>query len=435
MYTAYIGKQLIKALNQRDGTHYSPRTFFDEVFFPLFFANERYLLNANNSPVDQAYKMKAKTPLTAEVLEIQRGKIHTKIATGESDASIFLGGPSLDATASTSGQVTNLPREMMPEDIYASWLGASLGVGVEGGFSLLIDAPEVLLVLYEGWKTYRRLLTQTPALKPMQINTWNGQWLAYRLGKNHNPALSVQWETDKDGGALTTQTWVQLFFAVSYRYRQESDRKLNAYVYAFGQMNRTIGFIRLNLPRVRYLHDLFSQIVEPSEGLTIDDFETLYHTEFGFKRACQFGEIGLKALQPKDLRSYVEGKSPVYTDSDRKKQLAFRILETWIIAMLNNQELIKKTEEIARSLHTFSLSGGRGKTTHDQKVKTVTDSKTRREFIEGLTAVLETDDSQADLFNQAVHEITVMPADSIPLFLTLLRFKYAYVTRKAAKTE
>ena len=76
------------------------------------------------------------------------------------------------------------------EDIYASWIGAALGLTVQGGMILLIDAKDVLLTTYDGWKEYRKYLDQTPKLKPLQVNAWNGQWVASRLrGKFWQPTL------------------------------------------------------------------------------------------------------------------------------------------------------------------------------------------------------------------------------------------------------
>ena len=60
MYTAFIGRRLLDLYNihRRDGPLLSPRQFFDEVFFPLVFDDDRYLMLANNSKFDQIAKQK-----------------------------------------------------------------------------------------------------------------------------------------------------------------------------------------------------------------------------------------------------------------------------------------------------------------------------------------------------------------------------------------
>lgn len=429
MYTAYMGKRLIQAINKRDGTTHTPRTFFDQVFYPCFFKNERFLLDTNNAPPGQAYKQKGKTPLTASVIADQLVKIHAKVEGGDADASIFLGGPSSDAKATTSGQVTNIRRDVPPDDVYASWIGTGLGATIEGGLSLLVDDDEALLALFEGWGQYRQYLDQTPKLKPHQINTWNGQWLAYRLGKQYNSRTNRTWQTDAEGEALTTQTWVQLLFALSYRYRNTPQKVLTTYVYAFGQMNRTIGFIQMNLPEVYALSELYGELFGVPEGLPAASFEDLYRTEFSFKRACQSVAVGLRALQPKDLRSHMDAnKLPAYNASDAVRALQFQTQQTWIIAMLNNKDLSKRAEELAEALHTAGQSA-RGKTVDKRKAEEVLESRTRRDFIDKLTAVLETDAANSELFNGIVEEVISMPTDNVPLFLTLVRFKYAYLAK------
>ncbi len=71
--------------------------------------------------------------------------------------------------------------------MYASWIGEALGIGVSGGFVMLINEPEVLWSLFMGWQYYRKYLQQTPNLKDKQIETWNGHWLCHSLDKEYNP--------------------------------------------------------------------------------------------------------------------------------------------------------------------------------------------------------------------------------------------------------
>ena len=309
MYHSYIGKQLVKCVNKREGTSHTMRSFFDEVYFPLFFDDERYLQNVNNSPVDQAYKQRKKKPLTPDRRQECLEEIHTKAKDGSPDASFFVGGfaipfnPRSREWSTTSGQVTDINLAISEDDIYASWFGAALGIGVAGGFCLLLDDDDTLLALYDGWSEYRSVLDQTDNLKPRQIETWNGQWLCHRFRHDYDPdvIMSRSDKVNKSTGSfeLTTQSWIQVIFALARHYQKTPHHDLTAYVYNFGQTNSTFGFARLNLPEVRRPVDLFQQLFTVPEGSTIKDFESLYETEFTFITACQMGEIGLRSIQPK----------------------------------------------------------------------------------------------------------------------------------------
>ena len=437
MYTAYMGKRLIEAINKTrkpSEEMFTSRSFFDKVYYPIFFANPKFFFDSNVAPPGQALRNQKRVPLTPEVIDEQRVKIHNKIANGDVGMDIYLGGPSSDRMATTSGQITAIHREIPAEDVYASWIGTGLGALVEGGLSLLIDDDEALLTLYEGWTEYRKYLDQTATLKPHQINTWNGQWLAHRWGRSYQPELTHTWSMDNEKTALITQTWVHLLFSLSHNYRKTPDKMLTAYVYSFGQTNRTLGFIRLNLPEVFNLAELYDQLFTVPEGLAKGAFEDLYKTEFGFKRACQAVTVGKRALQPKDIREFIEGKkTPAYTEGDAAKTLYFQIQETWIIAMLNNKDLITKAEALAQAL-TEAAQDSRGKMVNTRRTEEALSSKSRRDFIEGLKTVMESGDgTNAELFNDAVEEVISMPTENVPLFLTLLRFKYAYINRKPSK--
>ena len=70
--------------------------------------------------------------------------------------------------------MTDLKLPNSQEEIYTSWIGDALGIGVQGGFSILFSNKEILLDIFEGWKLYRKCLNETSMLKGNQINTWNG---------------------------------------------------------------------------------------------------------------------------------------------------------------------------------------------------------------------------------------------------------------------
>jgi hypothetical protein len=102
-----------------------------------------------------------------------------KIESGIPSGSIYVGYGAEEIQATSSGQLSSINIEINEEEIYTSWIGQGLGVGVSGGFVMLLQEDEILLSLFEGWKYYRQYLGQTPKVKDKQIETWNGQWLCH----------------------------------------------------------------------------------------------------------------------------------------------------------------------------------------------------------------------------------------------------------------
>ena len=186
MYATTIGYTFLKAYNNKFQTNYTGRTFFEEVFVPLFFDHPKYMMTAGNSPLENPKlswedMIKGKKPFeTAERRKERIDKMINKIESEKADASIAIGYGVVDAAAATTGQITNIDFPDNKEDIYCSWIGAGLGVGITGGLTILFNNEALLLDIYEGWKCYRQYLEEYPLMKGNQINTWNGRWLVHR---------------------------------------------------------------------------------------------------------------------------------------------------------------------------------------------------------------------------------------------------------------
>lgn len=441
MYTAYIGKRLIDLVNQHEGENRSAQEFYDEVYIPLFFMNERYLQHVNNSKFDQAYKQKGKTPLTSAVLANALTGQHAKIQKDAPDGSFFLGGAAAESSAGTSGQVTDLALPITPHEVYASWIGAALGVGVSGGLNILIDSDEVLIALYEGWFWYREYMAQTPNLKPHQVNTWNGYWITNVFDDRFdadfpfaNKTPNVKTDAKTGIAGIETTSWVQVIFALAEKMPKTI---LNTYVYSLSQMNTTVGFVSVELPAVRFLNELYQQISrESSVIMSTDALETLYDTALGFQKACELGKIGIPALEPKQLREYIpSGRKEAKPFKSPKDQydpliITYNLYQTWIIAMLNNKQLIELTKQFASVLNDFSNQKDRSKTTKSRSVDELLKAQNRKQFIEQLAKMLEENKEKADQFDQLTDTVVLMPITDFPLFMALLKLKYAVAQSK-----
>ncbi len=428
MITSNIGKIFLDAYNEKYGTSYDARTFFLEQFYPLFFDQNKYMMTAGNSPLENPKlswddMIKGKKPFeTPEQRKIRFEKLIKKIEESEADASIARGYASLDVTATTSGQVTDLKLPNSQEEIYTSWIGDALGIGVQGGFSILFSNKEILLDIFEGWKLYRTSLNETTMLKGNQINTWNGQWLShYYDPREYDADMPLAgynpFNVNKDGIiSIDTQTWTKILIGISKKYR---NAQILGYIYSIGQTNTTIGFIPFNLNQIRRPIHLYEKIFGMSNGRNV---ESLWGTAIGFKTACTYGAIGIKAMEPKGLRDYVyKGKQPKAHNYDN---INYNVYIIWIYAMLNNDELWEKSQELAKLLNEASSDKDKSISTKRKNlVETMLNATNKKQFIAAATEVVSFI-GKIDEFKGIVKEIHGMPTDNVPYFLTLLRFQY-----------
>lgn len=428
MITSNIGKIFLDAYNEKYGTSYDARTFFLEQFYPLFFDQNKYMMTAGNSPLENPKlswddMIKGKKPYeTPEQRKSRFEKMIKKTDKSEADMSIARGYASLDIAAPTSGQVTNLKLPNSQEESYASWIGDALGVGVQGGFSIIFSKKEILLDIFEGWKLYRKCLNETSMLKGNQINTWNGQWLShYYDPREYDADMPLAgyspYNTNKDGIInIDTQTWTKILIAVSKKYR---NAQILGYIYSIGKTNKTIGFIPFDLTQIRRPIHLYEKIFGMSNGRNV---ESLWGTAIGFKTACTYGAIGIKAMEPKGLRDYVyKGKQPKAHNYDN---INYNVYIIWIYAMLNNDELWEKSQELAKLLNEASSDKDKSISTKRKNlVETMLNATNKKQFIAAATEVVSFI-GKIDEFKGIVKEIHGMPTDNVPYFLTLLRFQY-----------
>jgi hypothetical protein len=429
MIAANIGRIFLDAYNEKNKCNYSAKAFFVEKYFALFFDHEKYMQWVTNSPFVQGVK-KGIAPTIAE-RKLKLEVLIDKISMNEADASIAIGFPSLDLTASTSGQITSMSLPLKEDDVYLSWIGSGFGIGVQSGLSLLFSNKQILLDLYDGWQLYREFLNKTPNLRGNQINTWNGQWIAHRYNKNTydatNPTAAFNpFGSMKDGGLeATTQSWTKVLVGIARNYPESS---LTAYIYSLGQTNITVGFVPFELPRIRQPYELYSKYFGTSKS---EQVEQLFGTAYGFTKACQMGAIGVNALEPKGFRDCMDkGVVPKYNETDEEKTINFNTYQIWLLAMLNNEQLWEKAQQIAKTLNSHSMSDTNAKKVKSQEVTNLLASVNKKQFIDGLTAIVKGSQNIEQLAEIA-ELINVMPIDNVPYFLTLIRFQYAIENKKS----
>ena len=438
MITTVVGRTFLEAYNKKYQVNKSPKEFFDEVYFELFYNHPKYMQWVTNSPFVQMKTGQKPENLTVSERLEKLDNLSEKAENSEPDASFALGfhASELKEYASTSGLVSDLQIPTTPDDIYLSWIGSGLGVGVAGGFSILYDDAKITLQTFEGWKVYRKYLQDDglDKLRGNQINTWNGQWLKYSLDVD-------EFREDFDFTELTNQkifdvsatlvevntvNWSELFFSLSQLY---PNGELTGYVYGFGQTNKTIGFIPFYLKSGSRIIDIYRQLFGE---LNTDKkrFEALFGMHI--KRACELGSIGLQALRPDGITKYMGDEKNI---SFKKEEDTFNYYayKTWLIAMLskNKEEITDYTLELAETILRYR-NGSKGMERPTLINKELFASKTKRGFIDALTVMIkDLDSSDLEKVKNLKDEVHLMTNEEFGYFCTLLKFDYAFVEKKS----
>ncbi len=282
-----------------------------------------------------------------------------------------------------------------------------------------------MLDLYDGWILYRKALDANPNLKGNQISTWNGQWISHRYDNNSYvqriPMANFDPFSTKDNMmSVDVQSWTKVLIGISKTY---PNSQMIGYVYNFGQMNTTIGFIPFMLNQIRKPVELYQKLFGFENSKIA---ETLWGTAYGLSKSCQAGSIGLKAMEPKGLKDYIiHGKTPKYSD-DEKFKINNNVYLTWIMAMLDNEQLWAEAQEFAKELHNYASNSERGKKVNTNKVNMLLEATNKNNFIKGLTEIVADSENKIKIENIA-SIVNAMTADNIPYFLTLVRFHFAAI--------
>lgn len=439
MITATIGKIFLEAYNKKYGTNYDAKSFFIDVYHPLFFDSNKYLQWVQNSPFVQ---MKGKQKVETLTENERKEKLQDFISKVEEcrvpDASIAPAFPASEEKeyATTSGQVTNLKFATKKDDIFFSWIGSSLGIGLQGGLSILFSEEEILLDLFEGWKLYRNVVDENNNLKGNQVNSWNGQWLAHRYSRNFHPECPMTefdpFETTKEGMCVRTQSWTIILLGIA---RHMNMVKLMSYIYGFDSKRKlpyTMGFIPISLEGIRKPIDLYRKYfgMNDNEG---GKAESLWGTEYGLKISCKLGYIGIKAMQPKGLIQYmtvIDNRKSVKLPKYEEKQVCnYKIYQIWLLAMLNNEELWTQSMEFAQLLQEFVSGDKKLSTKRSNQVKSILESSSKKAFLSALGEIASDIDPFSKIEENA-KVVHMMPNDNVPYYLTLIRFHYAGLENK-----
>lgn len=438
MITAVIGKTFLTAYNEKYRKELSPKAFFEQEYWELFYNHPKYMQWVTNSPFVQMKSGQKPHLLTVDERLEKLENLFEKAENEIPDASFALGYPAseLKEYASTSGLVSDVVLPVDEDEVYLSWIGSSLGIGVAGGFTILFDHHAITLQTFEGWKIYRKYLND-PTLEKLrgnQINTWNGQWLTYSLNPEEYredfdfSELTNQkiFKVDTSLAEVATVNWSQLFFSLSTQFPND---EMMGYVYGFGQTNKTIGFIPFQLKSGGNIKEVYQKLFGDFK-INKKEFESLFGMHI--KRACELGSIGLQALRPKDLEKYMTDKKNL-TFKKEEDTINYQAYKTWLVAMLtrNKEEITDYTPKLAEVILRYRNTG-KGNTRITLVEKEMFTSKSKRGFIESLTQMIpDLEGEDLESLKTLKDEVHLMTNEEFGYFLTLLKFDYTYQQKKS----
>lgn len=429
MYTSYIGKKFLQYYNEEYSKKYTAEEFFDEQMLPVFFNDERHLMHVGNSPFFQKVSTKDQNTFETKT-EVQHSKLKSKINSNLVGGDIYVGYGSSDYSATTSGQLSDIEFEIDSEEMYLSWIGQAMSIGVKGGTCILIDNKNILLSLFTGWEQYSKFIEQTPNLKDKQIETWNGNYIYLILNSAHNSINTSEIDTAITLGKLAIQTleWTKLIFLLS---KVVKNQQVTVYSYSLSQTNQTFGFLNI------YLKD-FNELYEIRDEFFLDGKNTILSDKqiedlipfYSFSSACLQGTLGLKSIEPRGLRNYLPKSTYKYSQGKEiniETKENYYLYKLWILAMLNKKELLHLSEELADILVKIQDNtddADRGKTIKLKMITDVFDSKSIKSFIDKMTEINKQLPNSSTLLKNVVMNVVDMPRDNFPLFLTLIKFEY-----------
>lgn len=464
MIAINIGRTFLKAYNDKFKVNLSPKQFFEDQFFELFFNHPKYMQWVTNSPFVQMKKGQKPHLLSPNERKEKLVDLQEKLQDGIIDASTAIGFPASKNKeyATTSGLVSDIDPEYLLDDLYYSWIGGGMGIGVAGGYSILFNNPNVLLSLYEGWRVYRKYLNDETfkKLSGKQIDTWNGQWLNFRYSKEYKSGFDFNdlqknefFNIVNNEIKVNTIKWSQLFFNLS---RQFPSQIFLGYVYSLGQTNKTLGFFPFQFTKARKLINYYEILF--GEQAAIQDaksYESLYGIHI--KRACELGSIGLQALEPKDIRKFMGNeKSLKFVDTNVKRTskdsdedyekkkaeiavkdneilITYKTYKTWLLAMItkNKEQLVDYTTEIAAILYEYKT--GTTKTTRTNLIENdLLVSKSKKSFLNTLCQILDDIDEQyLEKIKELRDHVHLMTVEDFQYFVTLLKFDYSFTKRNS----
>ncbi|WP_044207964.1 hypothetical protein [Flammeovirga sp. OC4] len=398
--------------------------FFGECARILFDSGKNnHLIWVGNSPF---VNFKDVTPSIDEHIINFYNKVNNS---GRLDQSIAPGFPASwvkndkDISAATSFGESNIGVDFGKEDAMLAFIGNALEVGLAGGQNFYFQELEILNILFEGWKVYRKLLNdKSTNLLPNKLASWNGQWLNYRLSEDYDEDYDFQsltnegfFKVDKKGiVAVDTLNWSELYFNLS----QHFDNKLTPFMGSIGQKKETMGSVIINLEYCDSLADMYEHI----SGIRLKSKE--FSAMFGLDsmRIVDTMRVSMKTLQPPKLEKMLnEQKAYKYNEKN------FYQIKTYLLVMLGSKldQVQKLVDEIATMLINYTNKEKNNTSRKNKVKKDLFGSNTINNFLEHIVEIIpDLDNSYQPLISDITKIIVPLQEPDFKMFILLLKLEF-----------
>jgi len=176
---------------------------------------------------------------------------------------------------------------------------------------------------------------------------------------------------------------------------------------------------------------LYDHLVQQQEGLNNRQITEIFESHYSLSRAAQFGELGLRAITPKDLPKYLGKDAPDQKKFEKEKSKSpyqFIIYKSWVIAMLNNDELHELAIKLAKELLAYKKLGKTAHSTEADKIKNVDALWSLRKdslFIDQLSHIINEIEKPSETYSKVTKSIVnEMTPDQFRLFISVTKFEY-----------
>lgn len=454
MYNLEIGRRVLQLYNDGASHKLTAKEFFDEVMFPVFFDTDDdplHLMQVGNSSFFQAFPEKdrrAGRTLGAHKRE-RHHQIVSEVEAGKRAVSgaIAVGYPASGPTENTAGQVSHVKQSLDAETVASTWIGAACGIGIGGGANILIDDSALLLHIVNGWSYYRRFLNENTTFKGRQIETWNGLWVVYGFGApdveesfrrvRDNLHKHQGVTAKKESNLAERPDWFRMFFNLA-----QSDnlpKRLQAYAYKYGQMNTTLGFLTIELEPIKHLNEIFHRLLnetfpgQHSYSTSQAELRKIFEAHYSLTDMVALGGISIRTLRPAKVEAFMKAGKPQKTDNN---PFYPTLIKSWIIAMLNNDELADLARDLGLALRDIETNSRENATT---KIETLLNAGGKTAFIIAANELKEhkgvidaKEAARKEALDASVHFLKKaenavqrqIPADQFPLFRALAKSEY-----------
>lgn len=370
MIYSQIGKKFINYLNQKEKTNYSAKSFFVEVYLPLFFGDEKTLLMIGNSPPffeTIIRKSKAKKENKEYVFSSENiiNDFNRKIKNGDVDASVMPDGGAKDMLATTSFNISlGINHKITEETVCSSWIGYSLAIQLNN-ITFVLNDIEILYLIYQGWKYYRKLLSDPiyEHCNGNQIHMWNAHWLMNdcELFPKKMSAFNPL-STKLENKSLKSVSWVELIFKLARKY---PDKIINTYASKYDKTNETYGFIPIKLNGFSNFLSFCKEYFGDNDFLNKPElYNKLFGSAYSLRKICEFGSIGLFSIKPELLKleqiknksEQIRKKINTLTKQYAKNNYTLNLYKLYIMTMLNTKNIQQDSKQFAEFLVEFKKS-------------------------------------------------------------------------------